>query len=552
MSFIRAFAASFSIPGLILGIGLFCVSLTPSLLPRAFTVQGVLSGLVFATGYGIGKAGYWFWKFMELKDVPGNLSRIVNRILGSAMILTAVITLSRLKVWQNSIRLRMEMTPVDYAYPLGVLLVAVFTALAIILSMRLLLSIGKKAVAFVNRFLPRRISIVLGGMLFTLLLASFVDRILLKASLHAVDKSFAAIDRLMDDAYDPPRNENASGSEKSIIAWSDIGRNGKRFISDGPTKEEIAAVLGRDALQPIRVYAGYESGETLQERARNALAELKRVGGFDRSVLIIATSTGTGWLDPSAVDSVEFIHAGNTAIVTLQYSYLPSWLTLMVAPEVAKESARALFKEIYGYWTELPDGNRPALYLHGLSLGALGSEFSSELITIIADPINGALWSGPPFSSAIWREVTRGRVPGSEQWQPVFRDSTAIRFLTQDGFPHQADSAEWGPLRIVYLQHASDPMSWFSFHLAFERPGWLGRNRGPDVSPYFRWFPLVTFFQVAFDLPAATSVPLGYGHNFAPNSYIDAWIEVTQPKNWSVLDTEKLKAHFVGFNPRPL
>jgi uncharacterized membrane protein len=107
-------------------------------------------------------------------------------------------------------------------------------------------------------------------------------------------------------------------------------------------------------------------------------------------------------------------------------------------------------------------------------------------------------------------------------------------------------------LKFVYLQHASDPMTWFSPHLAFVRPDWLGKHRGRDVSPYFRWFPVVTFFQVGFDIPAATSVPLGYGHNFAPDSYIDAWIEVTRPKNWSAVDTEKLKNHFIGFNPRPL
>jgi len=50
----------------------------------------------------------------------------------------------------------------------------------------------------------------------------------------------------------------------------------------------------------------------------------------------------------------------------------------------------------------------------------------------------------------------------------------------------------------------------------------------------------------------ATSVPLGYGHNFAPANYIDAWIEVTQPKNWNAADTVKLKTHFIGFDPSPL
>ena len=236
--------------------------------------------------------------------------------------------------------------------------------------------------------------------------------------------------------------------------------------------------------------------------------------------------------------------------MTLQYSYLPSWLTLLVEPEVAREAANALFNEIYGYWTTLPPDKRPELYLHGLSLGALGSADTVDLITILTDPINGALWSGPPFLSSRWRDATRRRTHGSPQWRPIFRDSSVIRFMTQDGFPDLGD-AKWGSLRVVYLQHASDPMSFFSTNLAYVSPDWLGTNRGHDVSPHLKWFPIVSFFQMAFDIPMATNVPLGYGHNFSPANYIDAWIEVTQPKNLSTTDSAKIKSHFTGFNPGP-
>ena len=44
----------------------------------------------------------------------------------------------------------------------------------------------------------------------------------------------------------------------------------------------------------------------------------------------------------------------------------------------------------------------------------------------------------------------------------------------------------------------------------------------------------------------ATSVPSGYGHNFSPASYVDAWIEVTNPPNWEAEDTEQLKQHFAA------
>jgi len=68
---LRQIAGSFSTTGLILGLAFFCVSLTPSLLPREFAVQGVLSGIVIVAGYSIGWSGHWVWEFMELKEVTG-------------------------------------------------------------------------------------------------------------------------------------------------------------------------------------------------------------------------------------------------------------------------------------------------------------------------------------------------------------------------------------------------------------------------------------------------------------------------------------------------
>jgi len=341
------------------------------------------------------------------------------------------------------------------------------------------------------------------------------------------------------------------GDGASLIRWDEIGRNGKRFLSAGPDRDEIAEFTGRPARQPVRVYAGFNTGETLKERAAIAVGELIRTGGFDRSVLVVATPTGTGWLDPGAVQPLAFLHGGDLAIVSMQYSYLPSWLTLMIDPDRSRRAARELFKAVFAHWTALPKDTRPRLYLFGLSLGALGSEASTDLVELLADPIDGALWAGPPFASRTWATIAASRDDGSPPWRPRFRDGSLVRFMTQDGFD-PAGFAPWGPLRIVYLQHASDPMSFFSPALAFSAPDWLRKGRGRDVSPRFRWFPVVTFLQVGFDVPMATSVPPGYGHNFVPAEYIDAWIALSEPENWTPEDTSRLKRRFADFNAAPL
>jgi uncharacterized membrane protein len=367
--------------------------------------------------------------------------------------------------------------------------------------------------------------------------------VIARLALNAADAAFLQLDKVVDEGIEQPEDGLATGSSNSLVAWNTIGRFGKEFIAAGPSREEISEFWGREVLKPLRVYVGLAADETPTERAELALKELVRVGAFRRKVMVVATPTGTGWLDPGAVDTLEYLHAGDTAIVSMQYSYLPSWITILVDPTRSRDSATALFDEIYDHWKTLPRAERPQLYLHGLSLGALGSSASADLFTVFEDPIHGGVWCGPPFPSSVWSRATRYRNPDSPMWLPRFRDGSMLRFTGRvnslgDG------GTRWGPMRFAFIQHASDPMTFFSPRLLYERPEWLVGERGPDVSPYLRWYPIVTFLQAAFDLPMATSVPAGYGHNYASSSYIDAWIEVTQPEAWNADMTRRLKQSF--------
>jgi uncharacterized membrane protein len=268
----------------------------------------------------------------------------------------------------------------------------------------------------------------------------------------------------------------------------------------------------------------------------------KRAGGFERSILVLVTPTGTGWVDPSSQHTFEYLHRGDVATVAAQYSYLNSPLTLMTAPDYGAEAARAMFTEIYGYWRTLPKDSRPQLYLRGLSLGSLNSDLSFDLYDIIDDPFHGALWSGPPFRSDTWRRITAQRDPGTPAWLPEFRGGAVIRFMNQE---HGLDrgAAEWGAFRIAFLQYASDPITFFSPDIAWFEPDWMRAPRGPDVSPDLRWFPIVTMLQLAADMVVGTA-PKGFGHEYAPEHYIDAWLALTEPAGWTASDVERLKDFF--------
>ncbi|EIM77618.1 conserved membrane-spanning protein [Nitratireductor aquibiodomus RA22] len=531
---------TFSVVGLCLGTLFFAASLTPSLLPRAFFVQGVLSGVSLAVGYGLGVLLVWLWRYLELPEPPHGPRYYGKLGMAAACAAVAVFFLWKAAEWQNSIRALMELEPVDTAHPSKVGGIALILFLLLVALGRGLKRLYVLVSDRLKNFVPRRVAYVLGVVLVGLIVASLVDRVLLRYALRVADSAYAELDALFEDGIERPSGALKTGSAGSLISWETLGRTGRSFVAEGPGSEEIAAFTGRAAKEPMRVYVGLRSADTADARARLALEELKRIGAFDRKVMVVVAPTGTGWVDPEASVTLEYLHGGDTVMVAQQYSYLTSWLSLLIEPSYGAEAAHELFREVYGHWTTLPVEARPELYLYGLSLGTLSSEQSTDLLNILGDPFQGALWAGPPFNSRLWSRFTAERNPGTPAWLPRYGDGSVVRFTSQRN-ALDISGAQWGPLRIVYLQYASDPVVFFDPLAWYRRPAWLVGERGPDVSPELRWYPIVTFLQLALDMALATTAPLGYGHLYAPEHYIDAWMAVTDPDGWSDAEVERLK-----------
>lgn len=533
-----------SLPGAVVGTLFFVASLAPSLLPRGFALQGVLSGCSFAAGYGVGTFLSWLWAYLELPAPPARHVAAARRAGLAACALAAAVFLWRASTFQDSVRLLMDLPPVERARPAEVAAIAALAFVAILVVARLFVAILGAVAGRRGRRIPRRIANAAGAAIAILVFWTAIDGLLFKGALRVVDASFQRFDALIEPDVEKPADPGRTGSLASLVSWQSLGRAGRQFVGSTPSAAHIRALAGGEAMEPIRVYVGLNSAGTVEERARLALAEMRRVGAFDRSILVLATPTGTGWIDTAAVEPLEVLHRGDVATVGLQYSYLTSWLSLLFEPAYGSEAARALFRAVYDHWTGLPREGRPRLYLYGLSLGALNSDLSADLYDVLGDPFDGALWVGAPFSAETWRNATAGRQPGSPAWLPRFRDGSVIRFANQDGLAGR--DGPWGPLRIVFLQYASDPVTFFRPDAAWRAPPWLERPRGPDVSDAFRWFPIVTLLQLGLDMALATTSPMGFGHVFAPEHHVEPWVAVTRPAGWSAGDLARLKAHYAA------
>ena len=530
--------------GLLLGTLFFAFSLSPSLVPRPFAFQGTVAGLSFAAGYAIGTGLAWLWHYLELPELRRRPAQILRGIAGALCAVVAIGFMWRAAEWQNRVRELMELEAELATQPLtvaGIAAVAAAVFLAALAIVRLFRATFRFLSERMQRYIPRRVSHLVGITLAIALFWTVIDGVIFTFALHAADRSYQQVDALIEDDHDQPQATERTGSPGSSVEWRDLGRQGRNFISSGPTADDLEDFFGEPVPTPIRIYIGLNAADDPEDRARLALEELHRTEAFDRSVLVLATPTGTGWIDPAAADPIEYLYGGDTAIVTAQYSYLPSPLALMVEGHYGTETARALFEKVYGYWSRLPEAERPELYLHGLSLGALNSDRSFDVYDIIQDPFDGALWSGPPFRSETWQTVTARRDAGSPAWLPVFRDGEVVRFANQHTGFDDLDT-EWGPFRIGFLQYASDPITFFEPESAFREPAWMQTPRGPDVADELRWYPVVTMLQLAADM-AAGGAPPGYGHTYAVEDYLDAWVALAEPRGWEEAEIERLRNH---------
>ena len=538
---IRRFTAPPSAAGLVLGALFWLAALTPSLIPREGPIQGAIAGLAFAAGYGIAAGLVMMWGWLGLPVAQKGLLRRGRWLSAVFAVIVVVAGALLARGWQNEIYQALGLPPVETVRPITLLGAGLAIALVLIAAGRFFRALKDLFDAPLRRVLPPRAALLAASLLAAWTFWAVGNGFLLDAILRGLDSAYRTVDSFIPAEEERPLAPLKTGSAASLLAWEGLGREGRRHVMETPAAADITAITGRAALEPLRVYVGANSAETVEERAALALAEMLRTGAFERSLLVIATPTGTGWVDPAAMLPLEIMHGGDVASVSVQYSYLPSWLSLLVQPEYGEETADAVFRAVYGHWRSLPQASRPRLFLFGLSLGSLNSDLASNAYAVLGDPFEGAFWVGPPFASRTWTEVTATREAGSPQWLPTARNSQVFRFFTASD-KTQLAAGGWGPVRVLYLQYPSDPIVFFEQNMWRRKPDWMGPPRAADVSPGLNWMPAISFIQVIFDMMTATTVPKGRGHVYAAADYARGWQALTSPQGIGEAEMNKLEA----------
>jgi uncharacterized membrane protein len=337
-------------------------------------------------------------------------------------------------------------------------------------------------------------------------------RYLATTGFHRIENVQGSVQAAFDVA---PPNPWASGSHESLVPFETLSRAGARYVWTTTSPDLIDEVMGEQAgAVPIRAYVGLESAPTEEERVDLLMRELERTSAFERSWIMLASPTGTGYVNYAAVSILEFLTRGDCATLALQYAARPSPLSLDRVKE-GRRQTRLLVAALSNRLAQCPPGRRPKVLLFGESLGAWTSQdafVGGGTQGLVDAGIDYAIWIGTPHFSK-WKE----RVLFDDR-PDVDRDLIGV--FDHVGQLEALDEATRARLRFVMITHDNDGVGAFGPALAIQAPEWLGppESRRATIPKGMRWTPATGFFQVLVDMKNAANVVPGVfaasGHDY--------------------------------------
>ena len=513
-----------SLIGVVGALVMYGVSVSPSLLARSWQWHAVASGVLSAVGYIVGLTIQRFYALVVPRlGVEITAPKAVSIAFRAVLLLGFFLWFLRWLLQSYRERKRANRLVGMRGETLGEYLLG--TVCAFILMLALLgvawglQWIGRAIVSVLSQWMHMVFALALSLLILVVIVYALTSQVLLKLGINFFTRHARKMNNRTAKGIVQPQVPERSGSPHSRSSWRAVGGQGRVFLGRGPSRADIEAVTGCSAMEPIRVYAGMpEEGQSLQNAADLVVEELHRTGAFDRAVILIATSTGSGWVDEWQVQPLEYLTRGNCATASMQYSFVPSSINFLTDLDVSEEAAVILFETIRRAVDEIPEDRRPALFVCGESLGAYASQHVFSGIVDVLSRTDGALWVGTPAFTPMHAELTAIRHRGSPEVAPVVANGRHVRFVNVPenlwADVYGRELGDWNYPRIVYAQHPSDPVVWWNSELVWHKPDWISEKVDGDVSPHMQYTRGATYIQVLVDMPVAGTAPGGHGHTY--------------------------------------
>jgi uncharacterized membrane protein len=513
-----------SLIGVVGALVMYGVSVSPSLLARSWQWHAVASGVLSAVGYIVGLTIQRFYALVVPRlGVQITAPQSVSIAFRAVLLLGFFLWFLRWLLQSYRERKRANHLVGMRGETLGEYLLGTFCAFILML---VLLGIawglqwiGRAIVIVLSQWMHMVFALALSLLILVVIVYALASQVLLKLGINFFTRHARKMNNRTAKGIVQPQVPERSGSPQSRSSWRAVGGQGRVFLGRGPSRSDIEAVTGCAAMEPIRVYAGMpEEGKSLQSAADLVVEELHRTGAFDRAVILIATSTGSGWVDEWQVQPLEYLTRGNCATASMQYSFVPSSINFLTDLDVSEEAAVILFETIRSAVDEIPEDRRPALFVCGESLGAYASQHVFSGIVDVLSRTDGALWVGTPAFTPMHAELTAIRHRGSPEVAPVVANGRHVRFVNVPenlwADVYGRELGDWNYPRVVYAQHPSDPVVWWNSELVWHKPDWISEKVDGDVSPHMQYTRGATYIQVLVDMPVAGTAPGGHGHTY--------------------------------------
>ena len=513
-----------SLIGVVGALVMYGVSVSPSLLARSWQWHAVASGVLSAVGYIVGLTIQRFYALVVPRlGVQITAPQSVSIAFRAVLLLGFFLWFLRWLLQSYRERKRANHLVGMRGETLGEYLLGTFCAFILMLALLGvawgLQWIGRAIVSVLSQWMHMVFALALSLLILVVIVYALTSQVLLKLGINFFTRHARKMNNRTAKGIVQPQVSERSGSPHSRSSWRAVGGQGRVFLGRGPSRADIEAVTGCSAMEPIRVYAGMpEEGQSLQNAADLVVEELRRTGAFDRAVILIATSTGSGWVDEWQVQPLEYLTRGNCATASMQYSFVPSSINFLTDLDVSEEAAVILFETIRRAVDEIPEDRRPAFFVCGESLGAYASQHVFSGIVDVLSRTDGALWVGTPAFTPMHAELTAIRHRGSPEVAPVVANGRHVRFVNVPenlwADVYGRELGDWNYPRIVYAQHPSDPVVWWNSELVWHKPDWISEKVDGDVSPHMQYTRGATYIQVLVDMPVAGTAPGGHGHTY--------------------------------------